>query len=84
MLQIDKREALIFLGSQQMKPHFFGLLYPTHDSFSKTASFRAQWRVGDAVVGRKMFDERCQRVNISAYARTAHEKTGRGSLLNHP
>ena len=38
---------------------------------SPEPSFKAPWRVGDAMVGVGMLDEQHQRVDISAHARTA-------------
>ena len=40
---------------------------------SPKPSFRAPWRVGNAVIAVEMLDEQRQRVDIPAHARTAHK-----------
>ena len=58
---------------------------------SQKPSFRASWRVGDAVVGRgnagwttSKSGRHCQCQNCSQLQGPHAEKTGRGSLLNRP
>ena len=70
-----------------------GNLHDSDTSHVSTASpkpsFRARWKVGDAVVSRGNAGWTHQRVNIPAHASTAHKgrlqkKAGRGSLLDRP